>query len=155
GTKVFDVNGRIIAQAPKADLDFDGLALLRGQLSLKRFALLGIQVTAVRGNDGVLKLGFGPIQGDTDVLKIIRETLKGNAGGKGSLETFSISDARLAFRDDPTGVFVVAPNLTFDVRNQNDVLSATLEAAVEISGAPAVIAAKATLGDDGRPREGT
>ncbi len=156
GTKVFDVNGRIIAQAPKADLDFDGVALLGGKLALKRFALLGMQVTAVRGTDNTLKLGFGPIQGDADILKIIRDTLSKRGGdGAGTLETFSISDARLAFRDDITGAFVVAPNLTFEVRNRDGALTATLEAAVEISGAPAVIAAKATLRDNGGADSGT
>ena len=34
GTRVFDANGRIIAQAPKANLDFDGADLLAGNLTL-------------------------------------------------------------------------------------------------------------------------
>ena len=155
GAKVFDVNGRIIAQAPKADLDFDGAALLGGEIALKRFALLGIQVTAVRGVDGTLKLGFGPVQGETDILAIIRDTLKRSSGGSGSLETFSISDARLAFRDEPSGAFIVSPNLTFEIRNTVGRLSATLEAAVEVSGAPAVIAARVALRDNGTPESGT
>ena len=48
GTKIFDPNGRIIAQAPKANLDFDAVNLLAGNLSLERFALVGVQLTGVR-----------------------------------------------------------------------------------------------------------
>jgi hypothetical protein len=39
GTKVFDLDGHIVAQAPKADLDFDAAALVAGDLKLKRFGL--------------------------------------------------------------------------------------------------------------------
>src|SRR5262249_39345507 len=48
GTKVLDLDGRIIAQAPKADLDFDAAAMIAGQLTLKRFSLIGVQLTGVR-----------------------------------------------------------------------------------------------------------
>ncbi len=155
GTNVFDATGRIVAQAPKSDLDFDAASLLSGEFALKRFALLGVQLTAVRDTEGTLKLGFGPAQGDVDLLEVIRKTLEGGESGPGSLETFSIQDARLAFRDDITGLFVISPDVSFTVENRDGAFTATLDAEVEISGAPAQLDAVATLDTNGMPQNGT
>jgi hypothetical protein len=154
GAKVFDTNGRIVAQAPKADLDFDAAAMLAGDFSLKRFALIGVQLTAVRDQNGVLKLGFGAIQGDADLIKIIRDALEQSAHAGGSLQTFSIREARLAFRDEISGLFVVSPRINFALENRNDRLNAVVEAQVEISGAPAAVALRAELREDGTPQGG-
>jgi hypothetical protein len=40
GTNVFDATGRIVAQAPRSDLDFDLASLLAGEFALKRFICL-------------------------------------------------------------------------------------------------------------------
>lgn len=155
GTKIFDVNGHIVAQAPKADLDFDAASLIGGNFALKRFALMEVQITAVRNVDGAIRLGFGPIEGSADLLKIIRETLARSANEGSSLETFSIKDARLAFRDDPTGLFIVAPNISFTLADMHGQFDASLDAAVEISGAPARLSARAVLRGDGTIQHGT
>jgi hypothetical protein len=156
GTKVFDVNGRIIAQAPKANLDFDEADLLAGNLSLKRFALVGVQLTGVRTSDGAIRLGFGLQQDDTDVLKTIREMLEsgGNRGGS-SLDGLSIRNARLAFRDEPTGLFVVSPDTNFTLESGSTGLNASIESAIEVSGVATRIAARAALRDNGMPQRGT
>jgi hypothetical protein len=155
GTKILDLNGRIIAQAPKANLDFDVADLMAGHLSLKRFALVGVQLTGVRSKEGVIKLGFGLQQDDSDLLKMIRDILQSNDKGGGSLDTISVRDARLAFRDEPTGLFIVSPTSNFTVQNRNGHLDASLNSTVEISGVPARIAATATLRDNGMPERGT
>jgi hypothetical protein len=69
GTKVFDLEGHIIAQAPKADLDFDAASLVQGHLNLKRFGLIGVQLTGVRAKDGTIRLGFGPERNEPDLLQ--------------------------------------------------------------------------------------
>src|SRR5262245_24383454 len=107
GTKLFDLNGRIIAQAPKANLDVDEADLLAGNLNLKRFALVGLQLRVVRTADGVIKLGFDLEQDHTDLMKSIREMLQ-SGGGSSSLEGLSVRNARLAFRDEQTGLFVIS-----------------------------------------------
>ena len=155
GTKVFDLNGRIIAQAPKANLDFDEAALLAGNLSLKRFALVGVQLTGVRTGDGIIRLGFGLAQDNTDILKTVREMLQSGGDTGSSLEGFSIRNARLAFRDEPTGLFVVSPDSNFSLESSAEGLNASVESAIEISGITSRIAARATLRDDGMPRRGT
>jgi uncharacterized protein YhdP len=155
GARVFDGTGRIVAQAPKADLDFDAAAMLSGDFSLKRFALLGVQLTAVRTTDGSLRLGFGPIQGEADILEIIRNTLRRSQNEGGSLETFSVREARLAFRDDQSGLFIIAPDIGFSLENADGRFTAALDASVEISGVPAQISARTALRDDGRIESGT
>jgi hypothetical protein len=153
GTKVFDTSGRIVAQAPKADLDFRAADLLAGHLSLKRFALVGVQLTAVRSPEGQLRLGFGLDRSAGDLLETIRKVLQDSDTGGGSLESFSIADARLAFEDQGSGLFVVFPDAQFTLNNKNRQLDASLQSAVEISGYPARLMLNAILRDDGTPQE--
>jgi hypothetical protein len=155
GTRVFDPNGRIIAQAPKANLDFDEADLLAGNLSLKRFALVGVQLTGVRTSDGVIRLGFGLQQDDTDLIKTIREMLRSGASTGSSLDGLSIRNARLAFRDEPTGLFVISPDTNFALESSSGGLNASVESAIEISGVPMRFVARASLRDDGMPQRGT
>jgi len=73
------LDGRIIAQAPKADLDFDAAFLIGGPLSVKRFSLIGVQLTGVRSKDGAIHLGFNSEQGAPDILETIHNILKNSA----------------------------------------------------------------------------
>jgi hypothetical protein len=154
GTKVFDANGRIIAQAPAANLDFDSTDLLAGNLSLQRFALVGVQLTGVRTSDGAIKLGFAQDQDDSDLLKTIREMLQ-SGGGSTTLDSLSIRNARLAFRDEPTGLFVVSPDTNFVLESKPDGLNAGLDSLIEISGIASRLTARAKLRDNGVPESGS
>ncbi len=154
GTNVFDSTGRIVAQVPRSDLDFDVASLLAGEFALKRFTLIGVQITAVRDSEGALKLGFGQAESDVDLFDMIRNALDADGSDSQSLETFSIEDARLAFRDESTGLFVVSPDANFSVtRNQNR-FEASLDAAIELSGVPAHLSAVGMVDDDGVARGG-
>ena len=133
GTKVFDANGHIIAQAPKADLDFDAAAIVAGHLNVRRLGLIGVQITGVRSKDGTIRLGFGPQQGNADLLKTLRDILKDSAAGGGSLDSFAIQNARLAFRDEPTGLFIIAPEANFTLHNRGAEMDASLDSSVEIA----------------------
>jgi hypothetical protein len=155
GAKVFDLDGRIVAQAPKADLDFDAAAMVGGRLALKRFSLIGVQLTGLRSKDGNLHLGFGTDRNGPDILETIRTILKGSERGSGSLQSFAIRDARLAFSDEPTGLFIVSTHANFVLQEAQGRLNTTLEAAVEISGAPSTVKATAVLGEGGLPERGT
>ena len=155
GTNVFDATGRIVAQAPRSDLDFDVASLLAGEFALKRFTLLGVQFTAVRDSEGALKLGFGQAESDVDLFDLIRNTLDGDGSDSQSLETFSIEDARLAFRDEGTGLFVVSPDVNFSVARNQDQFEASLEAAIELSGVPAQLSAVGIVDNNGVARSGS
>lgn len=162
GAKVFDRGGRIIAQAPKAELNFDAGALLAGRADLKRFALIGMQLTAVRTKEGAIKLGFRSREGESDVLKAISDALRyestkgvsawGRARSK--LDRFSILSARVAFHDERSGLFLISPSANLTVRSKGPVLDASLSAAVDVSGVRATVAANAEILDNGMPRRG-
>ena len=161
GAKVFDRGGHIIAQAPKAELDFDAGALLAGRTELKRFALIGVQLTAVRTKEGAIRLGFRSNEGESDLLKAIADALRYNgqslaAWGKArsKLDRFAILNARIAFHDEPTDLFLVSPSASLTVKNNGNLLDASLNAAIEISGVRANLIAEAELNDDGMPRHG-
>src|SRR5579884_825406 len=100
GTKIFDLNGHIIAQAPKADLDFDALALLSGHLRLKNFGLVGLQLTGVRTADGTIRIGFGRDQNEPNFLDTLRNLLKNSTPGGSALSSLSLQHARVAFLDE-------------------------------------------------------
>ena len=155
GTKVFDLSGHIIAQAPKADLDFDAASMLAGRLTLKRFGLIGVQLTGVRSEEGIVHLGFGRDRDESNVLETIRKILHDSAAGGGSLDSFFIRNARLAFLDRPTGLFLVSPDASFSLQNKGEHFEASLDSVIEISGVPAQVEAHASLGADGTPQNAT
>lgn len=140
GTRVFDADGRIIAQAPKADIDLAAKPFLRGKIVVKRIALVGVQLTLVRTKDGGLRLGVEKDKQERDILSRIVDAINARNGNTSSLESFAIRNARLAFFDETTGLFVVAPRADFQLSTAGANLDAKLEADVEISGHPAHVA---------------
>ncbi len=161
GAKIFDKGGHIIAQAPKAELDFNAGALLAGRTELRRFALIGVQVTAVRTKEGTVRLGFRSIEGESDLLGAIAGALQNNGQtfavwgkARNRLDRFAILDARLAFHDETTGLFIVSPSANLTVTSHDKLLEASLDAVVEISGVRANVVAEAELLPNGMPRHG-
>src|SRR5438105_13204975 len=155
GTKIFDGNGHIIAQAPKADLDFDGLALLSGQVRLQTCRLIGVPLTGRRWQESGIRLGFGRDQSEANFLDSLRKILKDSSSGRGALESLSLQHARVAFMDAPTGLFVVLPDAGLELKSRSDGFDTSLVASAEISGSPLRIEAHAQLRDDGTPRNAT
>ena len=145
GTRVYDRDGRIIAQAPQAEIGLSTLPLLKGNIVVKRIALVGVQLTLVRSKAGVLRLGLESGRGGEDVLQRIRDAIqRGGTGGRSALKIFAVRQARLAFRDEASGVFIVAPEANLQVsapkdtifknNTGNDSMTASLDARIEIAG---------------------
>ncbi|GAA0531953.1 hypothetical protein FHS83_002738 [Rhizomicrobium palustre] len=155
GTRVLDHEGRIIAQAPKADIDVAASPLMQGRVEVKRISLVGVQLTLVRAADSSLHLGVGKDRQDEDILKRLSDTLK-NSDGPSTLESFAIKRARLAFYDETSKLFVVAPRADFrlakDKRSQG--LAAVVDAGVEISGFPAHLHGEVNLPANNGPVTG-
>ena len=145
GARVFDAEGRIIAQAPKADIDLAATPFLQGKIEVKRIILVGVQLTLVRTAEGGLRLGVEKDKLEHDILSRIQDAIAANDGKTSSLESFAIHNARLAFFDETTGLFVVAPQADFRLERQGANLDARLDAAIEISGHPAHIGAEVTF----------
>ena len=143
GTRVFDRQGRIIAQAPQAEIGLAAAPLFGGRVVVSSIALLGVQLTLVRSTAGVLRLGIESGSGE-DVLQRIRDALQhSGAGGSSPLKSFAVRQARLAFRDEASGAFIVAPEANLEVSapknvpGNNVAMTANLDARIEIGGKPA------------------
>ena len=140
GARVFDENQRIIAQAPKAEIDLAAAPFLQGKIEVKRIALVGVQLTLVRTQDGRLRLGMEQEEGQSDVLEDIRRAIANTSKGTSSLQSFAVRKARLAFYDQGTGLFVVAPDAQLEISTTNPTLRtagqivAGVDAQIEISG---------------------
>jgi hypothetical protein len=152
GARVFDENQRIIAQAPEAEVGLAVVPFLKGQVVVQRIALVGVQLTLVHGKDGVLRLGTGGADNQSDVLQRIRDAIAKGGTGASSLVNFAVEKARLAFLDEETGVFVVAPDAQLQIArgtgapgNPKGSIKASIDAHIEISGAPARVEAVLNL----------
>ena len=141
GTRVLDRGQHIIAQAPKAEIGLAAGPFLRGKIVINRIALVGVQLTLVHTNTGALRLGLQSGSGDNDVLQRIRDALSRNTGHGPPLQSFAVRNARLAFYDEASGAFVVAPRADLQVSGPHGSrdaggLSANLAAQIELSGKP-------------------
>lgn len=155
GAKVYDSENRIIAEAPEADIDLAAGPLLRGKAVVQRITLVGVQLTLVRTLDGGLRLGVEKDKNQRDFLSRIADQLSLKNSGSSSLKEFAVRKARLAFYDEPTSLFLVAPDANFHVATEGDDLKATLDAAIEISGHPAQVTGEFTLPPNHGPVKGS
>ena len=102
-----------------------------------------------------MRLGIEKDRNQSNVLDRIREALSKSGSGASSLKTFAIHQARLAFYEEETGLFLVAPEADLEVSTgQNDVahrgetIVASLNARVEVSGRPAHVVANINIPRD-------
>jgi hypothetical protein len=144
GTRVYDRDGRIIAQAPQAEIGLSTVPLFKGIIVVSRIALVGVQLTLVRSNAGVLRLGLESGTGGEDVIQRIRDAIQHSGkGGPSPLRSFAVRQARLAFRDEASGLFIVAPDADLQIsaptstRAGNAGMTANIDAHIEIAGKPA------------------
>jgi len=155
GTRVFDRNDRIIAQAPEAEIGLAAGPFVVGKIVIKSIELVGVQLTLVRTRSGTLRLGVEHDRGQSDILKEIQDAIsRSGTGGGPSLKSFSVHRARLAFLDEGTGAFVVAPEAELQIadgksQGANTSITAAVDARLEISGKPAHFLASFNLPHQG------
>jgi hypothetical protein len=155
GTRVFDRNGRIIAQAPEAEIGLAAAPFVFGQVIIRRIALVGVQLTLVHTRAGTLRLGIAHDNGQTDLLKEIRDAIaRSSSGGAPSLKNFAVHRARLAFFDEGTGAFIVAPEAELQISEgppsgRNSSIDAAVDAQLEISGRPSRLLANFNIPQSG------
>ena len=154
GARVLDSQQRIIAQAPKAEVDLAAGPFLQGRIEVKRISLVGMQLTLVRTKSGSLRLGVERNVTNNDVLDRIRDAISKAKGGPSSLESFAIKHARLAFYDEGTGAFLVSPDANIQIATGEgaarapDTIATTINSQIEISGQPAHLIANLKLPRD-------
>lgn len=154
GARMFDSGGRIVAQAPKADIDLAARPFLSGRFVVQRITLVGVQLALVRMQNGALRLGVEADKGGDDIIQKLSDIIN-KGGGASSLQSFAVRDARLAIFDEPTGIFLVAPRAALNMKAQGDAISAAFDADVEISGRKSHLTADVTLPPKDGPPSGT
>ncbi|MEJ0043524.1 MAG: hypothetical protein WDM81_15475 [Rhizomicrobium sp.] len=155
GARVFDSKGRIIAQAPQADIDLAAQPFLKGDVVVTRITLVGVQLTMVRNADGTLRLGVEHDESQKDIISRITDAINKNSSSASSLESFAVRDARVAFLDETTGLFLVAPKADVRIANSGPDLVASIEADIEVSGRAAHIAGELRLPPSTGPSRAT
>lgn len=156
GARVFDAENRIIAQAPEADIDLAaGPLFLHGKAVVQRITLVGVQLTLVRTMSGGLRLGVEKDKNQHDILSRIADAVTLRSDKKSALQAFAVRDARLAFYDEPTKLFLVAPKANFHVATAGADLKAALDADVEVSGRPAHVVGEFTIPSGKAPVRGS
>ncbi len=159
GARVYDSDGRIIAQAPKAEINLGAAAFLSGRLAVRSIALVGMQFTLVRTKAGRLRLGVTKDSTGADLLERISDAISARSTSASTLQKFSIRRARMAFYDEGTGLFVVAPRATLnlttaDAGKTGARLQLGIAAHVEVSGKPANVVANLDLPQNNAPLSG-
>jgi hypothetical protein len=142
GTRLYDERNRVIAQAPEAEIGLAAGRFVLGDVVIRRITLVGVQLTLVHTAKGSLRLGVEHDGNQSDILKQIRDAIERNATKGGpSLKSFAVRRARLAFYDEATRAFVVAPEADLQVTEaasgRGRSLVAEIDAQLEISGSPA------------------
>ena len=154
GTRIFDSAGRIVAQAPKAEIGLAAMPFVTGHIEVRRIDLVGVQLTLVHAKNGALRLGIEKDRTSADVLDRIREAIEKSGNGPSTLDKFAVSKARLAFYDEQTGLFLVAPDAEIEVGNElagaSRHLVANVNANVEVTGQPAHVTAKVSFPHAGK-----
>ena len=154
GARMLDSGGRIVAQAPKADIDLAARPFLSGRFVVQRITLVGVQLALVRMQNGGLRLGVEADKGGDDLIQKLSDVIN-KGGGASSLQSFAVRDARLAIFDEPTGLFLVAPLAALGMTAKGDAIEAGFDADVEISGRKSHLTADILLPPKDGPPSGT
>ena len=154
GARMFDAGGRIVAQAPKADIDLAAGPFLSGHFEVRRITLVGVQLALVRMHNGGIRLGVEADKGGDDIIQKLSDIIN-KGDGASTLQSFAVRDARLAIFDEPTGLFLVAPRAALNMRAQGPAIAADFDAEVEISGRKSHLTASITLPPKDGPISGT
>jgi hypothetical protein len=154
GARLFDSGGRIVAQAPKADIDLAARPFLSGRFVVQRITLVGVQLALVRMQNGGIRLGVEADKGGDDLIQKLSDIIN-KGGGASTLQSFAVRDARLAIFDEPTGLFLVAPRAALSMKARGDAIEANFDADVEISGRKSHLTADLTLPPKDGPPAGT
>lgn len=133
GTRVYDGHGHVVARAPKADIDLAAAPLLSGNVVVRRIALVGVQLTLVRMKDGSIRLGPEKDRDSADIIHRLQAVIE-RGSGKSALESFAVRNSRLMFRDEITGLAMMAPDTKLAIGSRGAAVTLDLDGDMEISG---------------------
>ena len=145
GARVYDSKGRMIAQAPQADIDLAAQPFIEGRVVVTRVTLVGVQLVLVRDRTGTLRLGMDNDDSQADIIRRITDAINKNSSSASALQSFAIRDARLAFKDQTTGLFLISPRAAVRIATEGSNLVSTVEADIEVTGKSAHVSGRMIL----------
>lgn len=154
GAKVFDSNGRVVAEAPKADIDLAARSFLSGHVGVQRITLVGVELSLVHMKDGGVRLGAEGDKNANDVLARLDDVIEAKGSATSSLRSFAVRDARLSLFDESTGLHIVAPKATLVMSARTNAIGLHFDSDIVMSGNSAHVNADMTLPPDKGPIEG-
>ncbi|MCP5412570.1 MAG: hypothetical protein H6924_10665 [Alphaproteobacteria bacterium] len=154
GARMYDGHGRVVAQAPKADIDLAAAPFLSGRFAVKRITLVGVQLTLVHTKDGGIRLGLQEDKGSADLIRRLSDVIETKGSSKSELESFAVRNARLAILDEPSGLYVVAPRASLRLRARGQSIALSFDADASISGRESHVTANLLLPPDNAPFSG-
>ena len=154
GARMYDSKGRIVAQAPKADIDLAAAPFLSGHVVVRRITLVGVQLTLVHLKEGGIRLGLQKDLGSEDLIRRLSDVIEARGSTSSSLESFAVRNARLAIMDEPSGLFVVAPRASLTMRSRGSDILLAFDADTEISGRKSHVTANVLLPPGQAPLRG-
>ena len=145
GARISDAGGRVVAEAPKADIDLAASPLLSGQIHVQRITLVGVQLSLVHMKEGGIRLGAEGDKGSNDVLARLNDVIEAKGSSTSSLKSFAIRNAHLNLFDETTGLSMTAPKASLMLSAKDEAITVHFDAGVMMSGYPATIKADVTL----------
>lgn len=155
GARIRDAGGRTVINAPKAAIGLAAAPFLQGRFVVRRITLVGVEFTLVHMKSGRIRLGSEKFADNgEDIIARITDVIDSGDGGS-SLESFAVREARITIHDEVTGLHVLAPRAELMIRDKGEMLGATFESDVEMSGRRSHVAADLTLPSGKGPVDGT
>ena len=137
GTRILDQDGKVVASAPKADIELAAAPFLRGQVAVRRITLVGVSFSLVHMKDGGIRLGAEGGRAN-DVYDRLSDVITAKSSSSSALKSFAVRDADLKLFDEVTGLNLAAPraNIAITARNDNS-LAVSFDSDVNLTGKPA------------------
>jgi hypothetical protein len=150
GTRILDQDGRIVASAPKADIDLAAAPLLEGRVAVRRITLVGVSFRLVHMKSGGIRLGA---EGDkaNDVYDRLSDLIQAKGSTTSSLKSFAVRDANLTVFDEVTGLDLIAPRANLSITAQGKNLITSFDTDVNVSGKLAHVKGDLVLPADSGP----
>ncbi len=154
GAKIFDHDGRVVAEAPKADIDLAARSFLSGHVRVQRITLVGVELSLVHMKEGGMRLGAEGDKNANDVLTRLNDVIEAKGSATSSLKSFAVRNAKLSVFDEVTGLHFVAPKASLVMSAKSNAIGLQFNSDVLISGETAHVKANMTLPPDQGPVTG-
>jgi hypothetical protein len=136
GARILDRDGRIVATAPKADIQLAAGPLLEGKVAVQRITLVGVNFSLIYLKTGGIRLGTEGGAAN-DVYERLSDLITAKSSDKSTLKSFAVRNANLKMFDEVTGLNLTAPRANLSITAQKDASLATgFEADVMFAGEP-------------------